>query len=118
MFVLEQRDTLAPFATSKSEAAFVTAEENVRKDADLSTDILLENIPADPTFVRATLRPYQVEGVNWLVAQYNKGVGGIIGDGKFRHESSFPISFARYSRNTKGQSQATCCFDLSPSDLD
>ena len=83
--MLEQRDILAPFATSASDAAFVTAEENLKNDADLSTDILLESIPSNPTFVRATLRSYQVEGVNWLVSQYNKGVGGIIGDGKFQH---------------------------------
>ena len=31
-------------------------------------------------FVAATLRDYQVDGVNWMVKQYNRGVGGILGD--------------------------------------
>lgn len=40
----------------------------------------LPPIGAAPAHVNATLRPYQVEGVNWIVAQYNMGVGGILGD--------------------------------------
>lgn len=31
-------------------------------------------------YIKATLRKYQVEGVNWLIGQYNMGVGGILGD--------------------------------------
>lgn len=35
--------------------------------------------PAEP-YVLAALRPYQVDGVNWLLSQYAIGTGGILGD--------------------------------------
>ena len=35
--------------------------------------------PSEP-FVNATLRPYQVDGVNWILKQYALGTGGILGD--------------------------------------
>lgn len=31
-------------------------------------------------FVTAKLRPYQVDGVNWILKQYDLGTGGILGD--------------------------------------
>ena len=35
--------------------------------------------PHEP-FVNATLRAYQIEGVNWILTQYGLGTGGILGD--------------------------------------
>ena len=37
-------------------------------------------IGASETYIRAELRSYQVEGVNWILSQYDLGVGGILGD--------------------------------------
>ena len=33
-----------------------------------------------PSFTTATLRDYQVDGVNWMVSGYDAGIGGILGD--------------------------------------
>ena len=33
-----------------------------------------------PSYITATLRPYQVDGVNWCVSSYDCGIGGILGD--------------------------------------
>ena len=33
-----------------------------------------------PSYVRATLRNYQVEGVRWLLGRYITGAGGILAD--------------------------------------
>ena len=30
--------------------------------------------------VQGEMRPYQLEGLKWLVAQHDKGAGGILGD--------------------------------------
>ena len=35
--------------------------------------------PHEP-YINATLRPYQVDGVNWILKQYALGTGGILGD--------------------------------------
>jgi SWI/SNF-related matrix-associated actin-dependent regulator of chromatin subfamily A member 5 len=35
--------------------------------------------PSEP-YINATLRAYQVDGVNWLLSQYAVGTGGILGD--------------------------------------
>jgi SWI/SNF-related matrix-associated actin-dependent regulator of chromatin subfamily A member 5 len=40
----------------------------------------LSNIGSNEAYVHAELRPYQVDGVNWIIKQYNSGVGGILGD--------------------------------------
>ena len=44
--------------------------------------------PQEP-FISATLRPYQIDGVNWILKQYALGTGGILGDemglGKVMH---------------------------------
>ena len=31
-------------------------------------------------YITAQLRDYQVDGVNWILSQYNSGAGGILGD--------------------------------------
>ena len=33
-----------------------------------------------PSYITATLRPYQLIGVNWMIAAYDSGVGGILAD--------------------------------------
>ena len=38
------------------------------------------SIGPDPPFVQAQLRPYQIDGVNWILKQYALGTGGILGD--------------------------------------
>ncbi len=38
-----------------------------------------EHLP-DPSTLRATLRPYQVEGLNWMWALHRLGLGGILAD--------------------------------------
>ena len=100
---------MAPFATALSEAAFVTAGESIEND----TDPLLQTISSNPTFVRATLRPYQVEGVNWLVAQYNKGVGGIIGDGMFTVTYPNSLTVHIYTETNALQCRCLLLFDFS-----
>jgi SWI/SNF-related matrix-associated actin-dependent regulator of chromatin subfamily A member 5 len=41
------------------------------------------NVPrigASESYIRAELRSYQVDGVNWILSRYENGVGGILGD--------------------------------------
>ena len=37
-------------------------------------------IGAHEPYIKATLREYQVDGVNWVLKQYHCGTGGILGD--------------------------------------
>lgn len=48
--------------------------------ATVGDDHKVKPIGHHEPYIKATLRKYQVEGVNWLIGQYNMGVGGILGD--------------------------------------
>jgi SWI/SNF-related matrix-associated actin-dependent regulator of chromatin subfamily A member 5 len=40
----------------------------------------MSRIGSSEPYIHAQLRPYQVDGINWIIKQYNLGVGGILGD--------------------------------------
>ncbi|EOD37625.1 hypothetical protein EMIHUDRAFT_225179 [Emiliania huxleyi CCMP1516] len=74
-FFEKSRTAIAPFVTPDALAKLTAGGEAVL--AAQSKPIVLG--PREP-FIQATLRPYQVDGVNWLLRQYSLGTGGILGD--------------------------------------
>ena len=61
----------------KKEAARAAAKED-NDDVKPSTHCRCDS--TQPSYTTATLRDYQVEGVNWMIDGYDAGVGGILGD--------------------------------------
>ena len=70
-FFKDHREHLAPFV-AKERLAALTAPAAPS----------LERLAIDGTepYINATLRSYQIEGVNWMLSQYGRGTGGILGD--------------------------------------
>ena len=60
-------------------APFVPAEKLAQLQQGGAVAAPLTIGAAEP-YVKAALRPYQVDGVNWLLRQYAAGTGGILGD--------------------------------------
>lgn len=58
-----------------------------------------------PAYVHGTLRPYQIQGLNWLVSLHENNISGILADemglGKTLQTISF-LGYLRYIRNIRG----------------
>ena len=71
-FLKYQKAALDPFTEVQSRDGFTRSKRGTQPQ--------VPDIAPDCAFVKATLRPYQVAGVNWVISQYRMGVGCIIGD--------------------------------------
>ncbi|KPA81169.1 putative transcription activatorDNA-dependent ATPase [Leptomonas pyrrhocoris] len=45
-----------------------------------STGFDMMHLTETPSYIRGKLRPYQIEGVNWLLGLFSRGVNGILAD--------------------------------------
>ena len=71
-FFERERERLAPF---------VPADRLKKRRAKAAVQpMTVPPLGPAESFIRAELRPYQVEGVNWIISQYNEGTGGILAD--------------------------------------
>ena len=70
-FFADNRQHLAPFVAKEKLATLTAPARPSWKDL---------SIDGTEPYVHATLRSYQVAGVNWMLGQYGLGTGGILGD--------------------------------------
>jgi len=61
----------------------------------------LKPLDQPKTIVNGTMRPYQREGLAWLVKMHNNGVGGILGDEMGLGKTLQIISFLAWLKETK-----------------
>ena len=59
-------------------------------------------IAASPSYLKGQLRPYQVEGVNWLLGLFNRNVNGILADEMGLGKTFQTIATISYLRFTYG----------------
>jgi SWI/SNF-related matrix-associated actin-dependent regulator of chromatin subfamily A member 5 len=76
LFYHKERTRLAPFVPQDRLVALAKGSALVARAKAIQPMSLG---PAEP-FIRAEMRPYQVDGVNWILAQYMAGTGGILAD--------------------------------------
>jgi len=55
-----------------------------------------------PSFTTATLREYQVDGVNWMTSGYDAGIGGILGDQMGLGKTLQTLTFLAYLKKVYG----------------
>lgn len=77
-FYALQSEALAPFVPEDTLARLVAGA------GAPSASVPPRTIGAQEPYLQATLRGYQVEGVNWLLRQYALGMGGLLGDESIR----------------------------------
>ena len=92
--LMRQEKHLTNFVTTAKMESLRREYERDRKAAkaqaarleggETSGEVVDEILPAcdttQPSYTTATLRDYQVDGINWMVAGYDSGIGGILGD--------------------------------------
>jgi len=79
LFYLAEKDRLSPFVpldrfTNLTEMKLGGAEGVKEKEVKAT------RIGPKESYIHAELREYQVDGVNWILGQYERGVGGILAD--------------------------------------
>ena len=74
-FIRERRPIFEPVCNPQ---ALNRADKmkGIHEDSE-SRFVLLDRTPP---YINATLRPHQIEGINWLISCYERGIGGILGD--------------------------------------
>jgi SNF2 family DNA or RNA helicase len=79
-FLSEERlDELSQSSVKEQSRMAMDNGESCGMDTDDADDDLLI-IGPNESYIKAELRCYQVEGINWMLQQYNSGVGGIVAD--------------------------------------
>lgn len=72
-FYRSEKKRLAPFVPKDRLKGLMETKPNAEPRA-------IPRIGPSESYIQAELRDYQVEGVNWILAQYELGVGGIVAD--------------------------------------
>ena len=85
----------------EEDAELLMEEEHEENDED---NIEFE-FRESPGYVDGQLRPYQIQGLNWLISLHNNGLSGILADemglGKTLQTISF-LGYLRYIKNVSG----------------
>jgi len=55
-----------------------------------------------PKYINGEMRPYQVQGLNWLISLYDNGINGILADEMGLGKSLQTISLLGYLKNFAG----------------
>merc|ERR1719487_352587 len=75
----EEEDAVSPGAKEEEEAEAEPAEEADEEIANEPAERQIAHLKP-PFLLRATLRPYQQAGLEWLASLYTGGVNGILAD--------------------------------------
>ena len=53
---------------------------HLQEDSDPDKQYVLTRLIAQPAKLKGKLRPYQLDGLNWMINLYEKGLSGILAD--------------------------------------
>jgi SWI/SNF-related matrix-associated actin-dependent regulator of chromatin subfamily A member 5 len=104
--LIQQESPISKKSTSSNRRRKTEKEE----DAELLQDEQEEGstiyeFTESPAYVQGTLRPYQIQGLNWLVSLHENNISGILADemglGKTLQTISF-LGYLRYIRKING----------------
>ncbi|EDO19437.1 hypothetical protein Kpol_1002p85 [Vanderwaltozyma polyspora DSM 70294] len=83
--------------TEKEEDAELLRGEEEAEDEDDSEGLEFQ-FRESPSFIDGTLRPYQVQGVNWMISLHKFGLAGILADEMGLGKTLQTITFLGYMR--------------------
>lgn len=107
--MLDKQQLHKPVTTASHRGRKTEKEEdeellNVEGD-DLSSGVTGDDIyefTESPGYIHGTLRPYQIQGLNWLISLYENNLSGILADEMGLGKTLQTISFLGYLRYFKG----------------
>ena len=74
-------DQVARFQAEGGQGSAMTeAAEDARLMKDAQSQLQVHRVTQQPSTITATMRPYQIEGLNWLVKLHDNGINGILAD--------------------------------------
>ncbi|KAL4779213.1 SNF2 family N-terminal domain-containing protein [Aspergillus varians] len=77
IFLAHIKDVICPLLGDKADIFDCPSGAENAHDTQIRPYVLLD---AQPVGLRATLKPYQLEGLSWLLYLRNNGIGGILAD--------------------------------------
>lgn len=77
-------------------------EEDAELLSDEKATPRITEFTESPTYVQGQLRPYQIQGLNWLVSLYENNLSGILADEMGLGKTLQTISFLGYLRHFRG----------------
>ncbi|CCD26704.1 uncharacterized protein NDAI_0I01350 [Naumovozyma dairenensis CBS 421] len=90
--------------TEREEDAELLKEEEIETTEDTNDEVGFQ-FRESPTYIHGELRPYQIQGLNWLVSLHTNGIAGILADemglGKTLQTIAF-LGYLRYMENING----------------
>lgn len=99
------RNIVNSVAPAKAKKRKTEQEEDAELLKDEVSTANITEFTESPSYIRGTLRPYQIQGLNWLVNLYENNLLGILADemglGKTLQTISF-LGYLRFYRNVHG----------------
>ncbi|KAJ3550827.1 hypothetical protein NMY22_g187 [Coprinellus aureogranulatus] len=77
-------------------------EELLKETADPDDEDQPYVFETSPSFINGTMRPYQLQGLNWMVSLHHNGLNGILADEMGLGKTLQTISFLSYLKHIRG----------------
>ncbi|CCE65026.1 hypothetical protein TPHA_0J02060 [Tetrapisispora phaffii CBS 4417] len=84
--------------TEKEEDAELLKGGDIDEEDNEALDDVEFQFRESPSYVDGTLRPYQIQGINWLISLYKSGLSGILADEMGLGKTLQTIAFLGYLR--------------------
>ncbi|KAH8058230.1 helicase [Aureococcus anophagefferens] len=113
-YLMAQSEVFSHFMEENSDGGFKRAKAKAGRtrmtesaeDANLmktaQSKLRVTRVQTQPSIITAKMRPYQLEGLNWLVKLHDNGINGILADEMGLGKTLQSISLLAYLHETRG----------------
>lgn len=100
-FLIENKDYFLPLLPENNHITKLIAKEGGNAEAQQKTSIPYEELIKQPAGIRATMKPYQLSGLSFLVYLFRNGLSGILGDEMGLGKTLQTIALAQYLKENE-----------------
>ena len=99
-FLLAKRELFLPLLPRNNYIAKLLKQHNIDAEAEITIDDS-KQVDCKPSGVTATMKPYQLEGLSFLLHMHNNGMSAILGDEMGLGKTLQTLSLFQYLQNNK-----------------